>query len=157
MPQIDNPVALCCRIYMVYEWTKYEPTSKVFEFFHEKIKIFDEIFYFNSCDQKLLVLTIYGKPYLSWCLVPPLLPPPFAVSPSFGVNPPVPPVSPDVAAVFDDVPPVPAPVPPPLAALDDEPALLCELPLSRFWFRSFSSRLHLALRLENQTWNEDFF
>ena len=35
----------------------------------------------------------------------------------------------------------------PLAPL----AVLCELPLSRFWLRSFSSRRHFALRFENQT------
>lgn len=103
---------------------------------------------------------------LSWCLVlPPTLvplPPPAPLaeeSAPFGVNPPrpPPPLPPATAEEFvvvvvcsaDEVPW--RSVTPPLAVLEDEPALLCELPLSRFWFRSFSSRLHLALRLENQT------
>ena len=97
---------------------------------------------------------------LSWCLVfPPPLPPPAPLaeeSAPFGVNPARPPPLPPAAEVAvvvaspcDEVPW--RSVTPPLAALEDEPALLCELPLSRFWFRSFSSRLHLALRLENQT------
>jgi hypothetical protein len=49
-----------------------------------------------------------------------------------------PPLSCDERTVL---PPLPPPPPP--------PTLL--LPGSRFWFRSFSSRRHLARRLENQT------
>ena len=87
---------------------------------------------------------------VSWCRdPPPLAPPPFADSEPFDVKPSFAAPLPDAV----DSPPIASPeVPPgPLAPLVDEPALLCELPLSRFWFRSFSSRLHLARRLENQT------
>ena len=35
-------------------------------FFHEKYQTFDEIFHYNNaCDQKLLLLTFYEKPYLT--------------------------------------------------------------------------------------------
>ena len=34
-------------------------------FFREKYQIFYEIFDFNACDQKMLLLTFYVKPYLT--------------------------------------------------------------------------------------------
>lgn len=44
--------------------------------------------------------------------------------------------------------PTPLPLLPP-PPVEDPP----ELPLSRFWFRNFSSRRHLARRFENQTYH----
>ena len=80
------------------------------------------------------------------CPLPFPLAPPFPLEVSVGCEPELKP-PPELEPPSETPTPLPPLPPPPL----EEPP---ELPLSRFWLRSFSSRRHFARRFENQTYHK---